>query len=248
MRLGKSPKIRQRIHTAVLKYFPARLKNIITAEFKRRSFYNFQNLSYSQEGEDLVLGRFFENKVNGFYVDIGAHHPVRFSNTFKFYLNGWRGINIDPMPGCMIEFEKLRPNDINLEIPISDKRETLTYFIFNEPALNTFSENEAARKNGHNSYRIIEKKQLKMQRLDSILDKYLPNDTHIDFISIDVEGLDLKVLKSNNWKKYRPDLVLVEDLQSDIEKLFSTELYNFMKLNGYKLVARTFNTLFFRRL
>ena len=57
--------------------------------------------SFSQEGEDLVLARIFEGKKNGFYVDIGAHHPTRFSNTHYFYRRGWSGINIDAMPGSM---------------------------------------------------------------------------------------------------------------------------------------------------
>lgn len=229
------------IYKFIKRTIPERIKKSII-----RDCLKYAKLSYSQEGEDLVLDRFLENKRNGFYVDIGAHHPLRFSNTYRFYLNGWKGINIDPMPGSMLEFDRIRPLDINLEIPVSEKCETLTYFIFNEPALNTFSENEAIRKDGLNNYKIIEKKQLKMQRLDSILDKYLPNDTHIDFLSIDVEGLDLNVLKSNNWDKYRPEFILVEDLQSDLEKVFFTEMYNFMKSKDYKLVARTFNTLLFR--
>ena len=57
--------------------------------------------SYSQEGEDMVLRSFFEGQKNykGFFVDVGAHHPYRFSNTLHFYKKGWRGINIDPQPG-----------------------------------------------------------------------------------------------------------------------------------------------------
>ena len=103
----------------------------------------FSNLSYSQEGEDLILNRFFNNKENGFYVDVGAHHPRRFSNTYSFYKKGWRGINIDALPGSMVAFNKERPNDINLEIGISKKESELLYYMFNEPALNTFSETEA---------------------------------------------------------------------------------------------------------
>jgi len=66
--------------------------------------------SYSQDGEDVVLASFYENMKNyrGFYVDIGAHHPVRFSNTWMFYKNGWKGINIDPTPGSMKAFNVIR--------------------------------------------------------------------------------------------------------------------------------------------
>ena len=73
------------------------------------------NICYSQNGEDLILNRFLENKKNGFYIDIGAHHPIRFSNTYLFYKKGWRGINIDAMPGSMDLFNKIRSRDINIE-------------------------------------------------------------------------------------------------------------------------------------
>src|SRR6185437_4393165 len=80
----------------------------------------FLNCSFSQEGEDLVLAREFEGKTKGFFVDVGAHHPIRFSNTFKFYLQGWRGINIDAMPGSIAFHARVRLEDINLEVPISN--------------------------------------------------------------------------------------------------------------------------------
>src|SRR5690554_6253894 len=80
---------------------------------------DFSRKSYSQEGEDILLEKLFEGKNDGFYVDVGAHHPRRFSNTYLLYRRGWRGINIDAMPGSMAEFRRLRGRDINLEIPIS---------------------------------------------------------------------------------------------------------------------------------
>src|SRR4051794_10306733 len=71
--------------------------------------------SYSQEGEDMVLRRVFNNKRGGFFVDVGAHHPRMYSNTYYFYLRDWRGINIDAMPGGMAAFDRMRPGDINVE-------------------------------------------------------------------------------------------------------------------------------------
>jgi len=108
--------------------------------------------SYSQEGEDLILLRIFEKKRIGFYVDVGAHHPFRFSNTYRFYLRGWRGINIDPMPGSMRLFNKFRKRDINLELAVGENEDTLIYYMFNEPALNTFDEGLAKTRDGKNGY------------------------------------------------------------------------------------------------
>jgi hypothetical protein len=194
----------------------------------------------------LVLARFFGDKKDGFFLDVGAHHQIRFSNTYKFYLYGWRGINIDATPGSMMEFNSIRPDDINLEIPISESNKDLTFYMFNESALNTFSESEARLKDGLRTFRIIETKELKSQRLENVLDKYLPCNTAIDFLSVDVEGFDLSVLRSNNWEKYRPEFVLAEDLNSDLENSLTSDLSTYMKHNGYKMAARTFNTLFFR--
>jgi len=81
--------------------------------------------SYSQEGEDMILRRLFENQERGLYVDIGAYHPKKFSNTYFFYRAGWIGINVDAMPGSMKKFRSRRPRDINIEAAISDKREEL---------------------------------------------------------------------------------------------------------------------------
>lgn len=89
------------------------------------------NRSWSQESKDLILQRIFENKPNGFYIDLGAHHPRRFSNTYLFYSQGWRGVNIDAMPGSMIEFNKERSGDLNLEVGIELKESFLGYHVFN---------------------------------------------------------------------------------------------------------------------
>jgi len=209
--------------------------------------YVYSNVSYAQEGEDLILLRFFNHKKEGFFIDVGAHHPTRFSNTYLFYRMGWRGINIDAMPGSMKAFKKVRPRDINIECPISDKQEELTYFIFNEPALNTFSEEEANRKNGAEGYYIIDKKELITQTLSSILENQMQGISDIDFLSIDVEGLDFQVLKSYDWTKTKPKMILIEALNSDLEFTHNnSEIKEYLAPKGYQLFAKTGNTVFFK--
>ena len=105
------------------------------------------NRCYGQDGEDLILNRLLDGQMQGFYVDVGAHHPIRFSNTYLFYERGWTGINIDAMPGSMKKFRKLRPRDINVECGVASSSGKLTFHRFNEPALNTFDDVEAANKN-----------------------------------------------------------------------------------------------------
>lgn len=207
----------------------------------------FFNKAYSQEGEDILLSRFFEGKKDGFYLDIGAHHPFRFSNTYLFYQKGWSGINIDAMPGSMSLFEKHRPRDINIEKAIAEKQEKLPFYIFNEPALNTFDKTNVQKYLLNSNYKIIEKRELEAVPLGLLLENYLPEDKQIDFISIDVEGYDLQVLKSNNWIKFKPLVVLVESLEMEsINEFQKSEIYNFLISRGYLFFAKTVNTCFFK--
>lgn len=201
---------------------------------------------YSQEGEDIILDRIFVGKSDGFFVDVGAHHPTRFSNTYKFYRKGWTGINIDALPGSMDAFEAQRPKDVNLERAIAKTEAELPFYIFNEPALNTFSEKEAKRKDGLRNFKIIETKIIKTCTLQSILEAYVPKEKKIDFISIDVEGLDFEVLQSMDLTIYRPKVFLLEVLNENIEDIVNSDpIHRYLGEHGYRFFAKTFNTLFF---
>jgi FkbM family methyltransferase len=204
----------------------------------------FTHKSYSLEGEDMVLRRIFDEQLTGFYIDVGAHHPKRFSNTYYFYCKGWKGINIDCTPGSMFRFKYRRRKDINLEYAISDRFERLKLYKYDEPAMNTFVPEQV-------SGCLNEKKLLKVVDINSVtleyvLDKYLPKNTQIDFLSIDVEGMDLKVLHSNNWNKYRPKVVLVEDLLNNDTLTAESEVVRFMESIEYVLYAKTLKTFIFR--
>jgi len=218
------------------------IKNLVNS---KKQNLPFLNESYSQEGEDLLLARIFENQTDGFFVDVGALHPQRFSNTFKFYKLGWRGINIDAMPQSMIEFNKIRPEDINLEIPVSDKKEVLSYYIFNEPALNTFSKEMAEERSKKEIYNVQKVVDIETRTLTDILDKYLPEGRAIDFLTIDVEGLDFQVLKSNNWEKYQPKMILLEN-ELEIQEMIGSSIDLFMQEKNYQLYAKTVKTFFYK--
>lgn len=240
-------KIKDTIKRIIRVLTPQKLINIYTEPYLKP--YRYVTLSYSQEGEDLILARIFANKKKGFYVDVGAHHPERFSNTNYFYQLGWNGINIDAMPGSMDAFKIHRKNDINLEIPISEKPEKLIYYGFNEPALNTFSKLVAEEYTNLSNYKIVFQKEMETQPLSKVLEQYLPPQKTIDFMSIDVEGLDINVLRSNDWTKYRPLILLVEDLNKlSIFQLELNDVNKYLTSVKYELFAKTLNTLFFRDL
>lgn len=203
-------------------------------------------LSYSQEGEDMILHRFFEQKNNtkGFYVDVGAHHPTRFSNTFIFYLKGWRGINIEPTPGSKSIFDSMRPGDINIECA-SGLSGTAKFFVLNEGALSTFDAYRAKEICAMNSsYHIIKTLDIDKIPLSTILEKHLGIGRQIDFLNIDVEDLDLEVAQSNDWTKFRPTLVLIEN-HLRRGSAGQAPIRDFMAAQGYQLAFRTVNTDFF---
>ena len=196
----------------------------------------------------MILRRIFEQRQKGFYVDVGAHHPKRFSNTSFFYRCGWSGINIDAMPGSMQLFNKWRPRDINLEMGVAKASGVLDYYVFNEPALNGFSADLAHERNtASNIYSVKEVLKIDVFPLREILRKYLGKQK-IDFLSVDVEGFDLDVLESNDWSIFRPNFVLAEVLGRGLYELESDPLVEFMRNCGYVIYAKTVNTVFFRDL
>jgi len=205
----------------------------------------FGKRSYSQEGEDLILSRILDQKRCGFYVDVGAHHPHRFSNTYLFYRQGWRGINIDAMPGSMKPFKRYRPRDVNLEVGVLDKRGEMPFFIFNEPALNGFWPDEETAKAKNPGYQIVDVKSIPVFPLSEILLEHLPEDQSIDFLTVDAEGRDYEVLSSNDWNAFSPNVVAVEVFGKDIKDLLSSQIGIYMAEVGYVLFSKSFNTVFF---
>jgi hypothetical protein len=144
-------------------------------------------------------------------------------------------------------FEKYRPRDVNIEQPISEKYEKLTFYIFNEKALNTFVQSNAEKYLLNPDYKILEKKELEAFPLTQVLERYYPEGKQVDFMTVDVEGLDLQVLKSNNWLKFKPLFVLVETLEMEsIIEFQNSDIYNFLISKGYLFFAKTVNTYFFK--
>jgi FkbM family methyltransferase len=200
---------------------------------------------FSQEGEDMILSRIFEHKDEGFYVDVGAHHPKRFSNTYLFYKKGWTGINIDAMPGSMKEFRKMRPKDINIEVAIAKEKGEKTFYVFNEPAFNSFDEALARSREIGPNY-IADQRRLTTKTLKEVLLEHSLAARPIDFLTIDVEGLDLEVLQSNDWQLFRPHYVLVECFGMTMDEILVCEVYKLLTSVEYVFYAKTVNTVFFK--
>ena len=149
------------------------------------------------------------------------------------------------MPGSMSIFNKLRPRDINIELPVSNKSELLTYYSFSEPAVNGFSESLSKERSDSGDYKLISKKQIKTTTLKNILDDRLPKGKEIDFLSIDVEGLDLAVLQSNDFSKYRPKVIIVEILENNFSIIGESEVSEYLVKNAYTIYGKSVNSVIF---
>lgn len=195
---------------------------------------------WGQSGEDAVLYRMFGDRRDGFYVDVGAHHPRRFSNTHLFHKRlGWTGINIDANADAISIFQKERPTDINLCTLVGFGSEPVTFTKFKRGARNTADPARAARLESRN-LEVLERVTLKPEPLGSILNKHVPAGRKIDFMSVDVEGLDLQVLQSNDWALFKPDVVCVEDF--DFRNGNCGPVWDLMTSVGYVRVSHCFDT------
>ncbi len=210
----------------------------------RRDHFPNSYRSYSGEGEDLIIQKIFNHRTNGFYVDVGCYHPKINSNTFILYTNGWSGINIDANPDSIKKFDKLRKKDVNINVGIAQNKGELTYYTFDEPAVNTFSKElyEERKKLGTLTY--LGEQRIAVEPLRDVLDRLHLKRT-IDVLDIDVEGFDLEVLASNDWEQYLPNIILVEEQTVKGSSFESLDTHQFLVPKGYQLIAKTFSTVIY---
>jgi FkbM family methyltransferase len=194
--------------------------------------------SFSLDGEDLIIDRLCGHKKNGFYVDVGACHPTRLSNTRYFYDKGWRGMNIEANPSLLPAFTERRPRDINLNVGAgTHDTGTLDFFVMFPPTLGTFSR-EFMDMNVSRGNEYIRTEKIPVLKLSTILEKHLPPGTEIDFISVDAEGRDFDVIQSGNWEKFRPKVVCVESVTRFYNVPFEPTIFpqiEFFNRVGYEL-------------
>jgi len=150
---------------------------------------------YSQHGEDIYLANhIFNNKSNGFYIDIGASHPMRISNTYLFYKHGWAGVVIEPISRLIKLHRFWRPRDIQIQAIVGSMNMTVTKFFYLYPSvLSTINQETAAEHLRTGTAHIIEEQNLPVLSLDQIITDFVPPSVTIDFLNIDVEGADIAI-------------------------------------------------------
>ena len=204
--------------------------------------FTHKKISYSYGGVDSLVLNIFKNQEKGFYLDIGCGHPIKNNNTYLLNKKGWSGINIDLDEENIDLFNAYRTKDVNLAVAVSDKQgEANLYFYHNKSALNTISKENA----DFQKAKVSEIKKIKTQTINKIIENSPFKDRKIDFLSVDVEGSELSVLKNFDFKKYSPKVIVVEYLDLSLKKLEIKNLNidNFLKSNIYKLIISNNYTL-----
>ena len=235
------------IYKSIRRYIPKCV--IEEARYWMEVHFDFmwRKISFGQFGEDIVLLELLHSRCieKGFYVDIGAFAPKQFSNTYLLYKQGWRGINIDATPNSMKVFEKTRKKDINIEVAVSDQQKELTFYTWGTPTvINTLSKAHA-----EHFTSLIGKppaeRTVRTERLATILDKHADKFSNIDVMNVDVENHTMEVLRSNNWNKYSPSIIIVEINGLTIDHIVASEENAFLVSKGYRMSAWTRPSVFY---
>lgn len=194
--------------------------------------------SFSQYGEDIVIRRQFPHGVAGFYVDIGAFHPYRFSNTAMLWIAGWNGVNIDANPATVAAFQRVRPADRNVHaavVPAAMARAGREVF---------FSADRAAPDpRGHVSAEGGSR--VPALTLDDIAG--MVGERRIDFLNIDIEGLDEALVADDAFARLSPTLLAMEIRDASIDDIVGRESVARLRALGYAFIAHIGITSLFRR-
>ena len=193
------------------------------------------------DGEDTEVINYFKNKTKGFYVDVGCYHPIHRNNTYLLYKKNWNGINIDTSQFSIDLFDYMRPNDLNYKCAVSNKNEIIKFFYQKELSQLSTTERDQAKIVFQGN---IKEKNIEAFTLDEILNRGKYRDAKIDFLDIDVEGADLKVLEGLSFDKFKPELICVEIHDKKVKQ---SKIYDFLSNKGYELIwSGVFSHLFKR--
>ena len=194
---------------------------------------------FAEGGEDLIASHLLRYQCGltgpGTFVDVGCNTPVRYSNTFELYLQGWRGINIDANAGLIDQCKRVRKKDISLCEAVSNEEREVIFHKSKESAVSTIDEERLLEWKKNWEFADEDQERLVTKTLTSILDAHLPDDSNVDLLTIDVEGHDLQVLQGLNLMKYRPKVIVIEI--HDMNTVSHNNLYNHLSANGYTLKA-----------
>ena len=187
--------------------------------------------------EDIFIKKFFnKRKRKGFYIDIGCYHPIKGSNTYLLYKLGWSGLNIDLSKISIDLFKILRPRDTNINAIISNKRQKIKFYIPNgnllSPEITTeYSFSKKLEKHFKNLYKSFSGATTTWKSIEK---EYRLYSNSVELLKIDIEGADLKLLKTINLKKLSPKLIMIE--APTFDKIKKKKITNYLKTRNYIVI------------
>jgi FkbM family methyltransferase len=214
----------------------------IAAYLRRRAGIYYRK-SWSQCGEDLILRYLFDllRIARPTYIDIGAHHPWYYNNTYLFYRQGARGVNVEPDPALHAGLRRWRRRDVNLNAGVGPTEAELEFYVMSSRTLNTFSAAEARKYVEQHGQRIVDTRRIRVETFAQVVDTHMGRTP--DLVSLDVEGLELDILRSIDFSMYRPHVFCIETLSyaaGDGSGVKNSEIHALMLENGYLLHADTY--------
>ena len=203
-------------------------------------------VSYSQFGEDLVVrthfGENFDNSI-GRFIDVGAFHPFKLSNTMLLSQLGWRGINIDCDPVKIARFEKLRPFDQNICAAVAEVPRDMVYLEYPKGFTNRIADSGEKNPLSGCGEKPLKATPIRVTTLTHIIEQSVFRGQHFHYLNVDCEGQDLSVLRGLDFSRYSPDLISAEAFT----KTAKAELTAFLAGLGYELTDIVHLTLFFKK-
>jgi FkbM family methyltransferase len=190
--------------------------------------------SYSQTGEDRIIQNCFDCKLNGYYVDVGSNHPIKWSNTFLLYKNGWHGIVIDANKELINLHRKIRKNDKALCEVVSDSESEVVFTEFYDSVVSSLSSNHVEEWSQKRA--VKSQKRIDPVTLQSIFVKNNCPRT-FDLLCIDVEDHDYEVLSSFDLNIYRPQLIVIEMHGLNVDDIANHKIVTYLQKNNYVMAG-----------
>ena len=216
-------KIEKKIKDYLIKLYPLNKLYFFLKILKKSK----KRYHYADNGEDVIIQGLFNHRKDGFYIDVGCYHPIRASLTHLLYKKGWKGVNIDISEDTINLFKIARPNDKNINIGIADKVGEDFYY----------QSSHINQANSFKYYDDVKKVKIKTTTLDNIIKDL--RIKKIDFLNIDVEYTDFKVLQGLNLNSVRPTLIAIEDNDAfDIADLVNSDIYKYLINKEYFLYSK----------
>lgn len=202
----------------------------IPAVSRARDLYSYwrdkRRGTYSQHGEDLWLDNHFAGRRNGYYVDIGASHPIRLSNTWKLYSErDWHGVTVEPIPAQADAHRRWRPRDTLVPVCIGTEPGTRTFYELSPSVLSTLDKaaaNAAVTEKRAAPWRTYNIEVITLKQLFA----FIGTSIKVDLLSVDMEGLDADVLTGFSFTEYRPRVIIAEANDRETREKLLTHLHD----------------------